>query len=99
MSDSDLAAREALEEAGVSGEISADPIGNFDYTKRLHLFSWVRCRVEVYLLHADRQLLTWSEKESRRCLWIEPQEAAKMVRERQVADLLRALPRQLQQRD
>lgn len=93
VSNAELAAREAFEEAGVAGEVSRKPIGSFVYTKRLHLFSWVRCRVEVYLLRADRQHLTWPEKESRRLMWVEPSEAATLVRERQLADLLRNLSR------
>lgn len=39
LSDAEMAAREAFEEAGIRGEIGARPIGNFLYTKRLHL-SW-----------------------------------------------------------
>lgn len=52
LSNSELAAREVFEAAGVAGEISNRMLGSFIYTKRLHLFSWVRCRVEVYPLHA-----------------------------------------------
>ena len=39
MPDSELAAREVFEEAGVTGEVSSRPIDTFLYTKRLHLFS------------------------------------------------------------
>jgi 8-oxo-dGTP pyrophosphatase MutT (NUDIX family) len=88
MSDSELAAREAFEEAGVSGEVSTRPIGNFLYTKRLHLFSWIRCSVEVYLLSTSCQYLNWPEQESRKSLWIEPGKAAARVREAQLAKIL-----------
>ncbi len=50
MEDAELAAREAREEGGVEGEIGTAPVGSFVYTKRLHVFSWVRCRVAVYPL-------------------------------------------------
>ena len=93
--DSDLAAREAFEEAGVAGEISGKPIGSFSYTKRLHIFSWVRCRVDVYLLLADRQYLSWPEKGSRKLMWVEPSKAATLVRETQLADMLRSLSRSM----
>jgi 8-oxo-dGTP pyrophosphatase MutT (NUDIX family) len=91
MGDAQLAAQEAFEEAGVAGEISAKPIGSFDYTKRLHLFAWIRCRVAVYLLRVDRQYLAWPEKESRTLKWVAPSMAATMVRERQLSDLLHTL--------
>ncbi len=84
-----MAAREAFEEAGVAGEVSSRPIGNFLYTKRLHLFSWVRCSVEVYPLRTNCQHLSWPEKQSRRILWIEPSQAATMVRESQLGNVLR----------
>jgi 8-oxo-dGTP pyrophosphatase MutT (NUDIX family) len=90
MPDAEMAAREAFEEAGITGEISARPIGNFLYTKRLHLFSWARCRVEVYPLRAGCQHLSWPEKASRRTMWVEPSKAASLVREPQLANLLRA---------
>lgn len=89
LSDAELAAQEAFEEAGVAGQVSRQPTSHFIYTKRLHLFSWIRCRAEVYLLHAKRQHLSWPEKESRRFMWVEPNKAATLVRERQLADVLR----------
>jgi 8-oxo-dGTP pyrophosphatase MutT (NUDIX family) len=90
MADADLAAREAREEGGVEGEIGTEPLGSYEYTKRLHLFSWVRCRVAVYPLRVDRQLLSWPEKRSRSLLWVEPAQAAKLVRERQLAEILQS---------
>ncbi len=89
ISDADMAAREAFEEAGISGQVSCRSMGSFLYTKRLHLFSWARCNVEVYLLHTLLQHLRWPEKESRRTLWVEPGKAASMVRESQLARVLR----------
>ncbi len=89
LSNHELAAREAFEEAGAAGEISSRLVGTFIYTKRLHLFSWVRCRVKVYPLHVDRQYISWPEKSSRKLMWVEPGNAASLVGERQLADLLR----------
>ena len=90
--DSELAGREAFQEAGITGEIDPRPLGVFNYTKRLHLFSWSKCSVDVYLLHATRQYLSWPEKESRRYMWITPEKAATMVAERGLAAILRDLP-------
>lgn len=90
MPDAELAAREAREEGGVEGEVGSAPLGSFDYTKRLHLFSWVRCRVAVYPLRVEHQLLSWPEKASRTVLWVPPEKAAQLVPQRPLADLLRA---------
>jgi len=86
--DAALAAREAFEEAGVRGEISDRPIGFFDYTKRLHVFAWIRCRVEVYALRVDRQHLVWPERESRKLAWATLEEAVALVKEPQLKALL-----------
>jgi 8-oxo-dGTP pyrophosphatase MutT (NUDIX family) len=87
-----LAAREAFEEAGVKGEVGDTPIGTYDYTKRLHLFAWIRCRVEVYALQVDRQFLSWPEQASRKLAWVALGEAGSLVKEPQLRALLRALP-------
>jgi len=89
LADPALAAREAREEAGVEGDVSPAPIGSFLYTKRLHLFSWAKCSVDVYTLKARCQALDWPEKQARKAMWIEPGRAAAIVREAQLAAVLR----------
>ncbi|MFQ5938052.1 MAG: NUDIX hydrolase [Acidiferrobacterales bacterium] len=96
LSNAELAAREAFEEAGVAGQVSRQPMSSFVYTKRLHLVSWIRCRVEVYLLHAKRQHPSWPEKESRRFMWVGPSKVATLVREPQLAGVLREFDRSTQ---
>ncbi|MBP0574910.1 NUDIX domain-containing protein, partial [Mycobacterium tuberculosis] len=49
MKDRDAAAREALEEAGLTGRISQRPIGHYRYFKRT-LDAFQPCRVDVYRL-------------------------------------------------
>ena len=85
---SGLAALEARQEAGISGDIATEPLGSYDYTKRLHLLSWARCRVEVFALRADVQALDWKEKPDRRQLWCPPRHAAALVREVGLSRLL-----------
>ncbi len=92
-SDAEMAAREAFEEGGVEGDVASAPFGAYEYTKRFHFFSWARCRATVYLLQADRQFLAWPEKASRTAIWVPPEKAAKLVRERHLADLLRTFAR------
>jgi 8-oxo-dGTP pyrophosphatase MutT (NUDIX family) len=89
MANAAMAAREAFEEAGVEGDISPEPLGSYDYTKRLHLFSWARCNVDVFGLKVRCQELDWPEKQSRKLRWVAPDKAAAMVREGQLADVLR----------
>jgi 8-oxo-dGTP pyrophosphatase MutT (NUDIX family) len=94
LADSELAAREAFEEAGVEGEIAPEPVGAFGYTKRLHLFSWTKCSVDVYALKVRWQVLDWPERQARQLKWVGAEEAASMVREAQLAGVLRDFGRQ-----
>lgn len=89
LNDAELAAREAAEEAGVEGDVGSLPLGMFAYTKRLHLFSWVKCSVDVYPLHVRCQRLEWPEKAARKSLWLPPERAASLVAEAELAAVLR----------
>lgn len=91
----ELAALEARQEAGITGEIATQPLGSYDYIKRLHLLSWARCRVDVFALHADLQAIDWKEKPDRRQLWCPPRHAAALVREKSLAALLRSFAGQV----
>jgi len=56
------AAREAYEEAGIRGAISAKPIGAFSYDKRLEENGFtVPCEVRVFAMSVRRQLKSWPE--------------------------------------
>jgi 8-oxo-dGTP pyrophosphatase MutT (NUDIX family) len=87
--DHELAAQEAAEEAGIEGEIDRRPVGAFAYTKRLHLFSWAKCQVDVYLLRAQCQRLEWPEKAARKTLWVSPEDAAALVAHAELAAVFR----------
>ena len=54
----DAAAREAVEEAGVTGVLGKTPMGNFSYWNRLK-DNFVQVNVSVYPLHVERQLKKW----------------------------------------
>lgn len=84
------AAREAYEEAGLEGTIHPDSaIGQYHYAKALEA-SPLPIRVEVFLLHVDRQLETWPEQSQRETRWFSPEEAAELVAEPELASLLRS---------
>ena len=93
LSGRELAAREGFEEAGIGGKVAAEPIGTFDYTMRLHFLAWARCRVEVYLMEVTHQFAQWPEQGTRRQTWIGPEQAADMVKERGLAQILLGLGR------
>ncbi|MGD9783313.1 MAG: NUDIX hydrolase [Hyphomicrobiaceae bacterium] len=94
--DPDLAAREAWEEAGLSGQIERVPIGHFVVRKRLHVFAAPRCRVDVYPLAVETQALTWPEQAQRKLMWFPASEAAETVSDKGVVPLLAELDRYLQ---
>jgi len=87
------AAREALEEAGVVGEISRDPIGSYSYRKRLRNGVVVACEVQVFSLEVKRQQKKWPEKGEREFQWFSPTDAAKVVKEPVLREIIRAFPR------
>src|SRR5262245_42226940 len=70
------AAREALEEAGVVGEIGKKPIGSFSHEK-VKAGQMVVCEVKVFPLEVTHQRKTWPEKGKREVQWLSPAKAAK----------------------
>jgi 8-oxo-dGTP pyrophosphatase MutT (NUDIX family) len=76
---SESAAQEALEEAGLSGEVHRESIGFFTYLKELRHGINVPCQVRVFPLRVTRQHKTWAEKDVRQLKWVPLAEAAKLV--------------------
>lgn len=87
--DFEAAAQEALEEAGVRGEIHPDAIGVFRYAKRLRTGAERRCVVAVYPLEVLIQLGAWPEDGERQRQWMMLADAAEAVHEPDLADLIR----------
>jgi 8-oxo-dGTP pyrophosphatase MutT (NUDIX family) len=73
------AAQEALEEAGLSGEVHREAIGFYTYLKELRHGIDVPCQVRVFPLRVTRQHKTWAEKDVRELRWVPLLEAARMV--------------------
>jgi 8-oxo-dGTP pyrophosphatase MutT (NUDIX family) len=84
------AAREALEEAGVVGQIGKKPIGSFSHEK-LKAGQMVVCEVQVFPLEVTHQRKTWPEKGKREVQWFSSAQAAKTVREPVLSELIRGL--------
>jgi 8-oxo-dGTP pyrophosphatase MutT (NUDIX family) len=89
------AAREALEEAGISGEIDDAPLGQFHYVKEFRQRVAVPCRVEVFALKVTRQRKEWDEKDARELKWLSVEEAARLVEEPGLRKLLHKFATQM----
>jgi len=88
--DNEMAAKEAADEAGVDGKIGKWPIGRFTYTKRLHFYSWAKCVVDVYPLYVKTHHLEWRERGARKVRWATPEDAAGLVADAELAELVRS---------
>jgi 8-oxo-dGTP pyrophosphatase MutT (NUDIX family) len=92
----DVAVREAFEEAGLTGKIIGKrPVGSYRYSKLLTPDVQIPCDVGVFLFRVDQQANEWPEKGQRELQWLRPEEAAKMVVEEELAEIIRRVPRQL----
>ncbi|HJU17622.1 MAG TPA: NUDIX hydrolase [Stellaceae bacterium] len=86
------AAKEAFEEAGVRGSISADSVGMFRATKRSPSRLGTRViEVWVYLLEVTECLSRWPEKGKRQTKWLPCEAAAAALREPVLVDLCHRL--------
>jgi 8-oxo-dGTP pyrophosphatase MutT (NUDIX family) len=85
---SEAAAREAQEEAGVSGRIAIAELGSYYYGKRLPTGLERRCQVLVFPLEVSRIADKWPEKKRRTRQWFTPAAAAKAVQEPDLAELI-----------
>jgi phosphohistidine phosphatase len=86
------AAKEALEEAGVEGEVEQKAIGAYRYAK------WgATCTVSVYPLRVSRMLSDheWEERHRGR-RWVSPGIAATMLKHQQLAELVTLFSRQFE---
>jgi 8-oxo-dGTP pyrophosphatase MutT (NUDIX family) len=84
------AAQEAYEEAGIRGEMTAQTIGYYGYSKRLRGGARKRFRVEVFAMEVTEILDLWPEAHERARRWLSPGEALALVEEPELAALIRA---------
>jgi 8-oxo-dGTP pyrophosphatase MutT (NUDIX family) len=86
------AATEAFEEAGLRGSIIGGCLGGYSYWKQYRARRML-CTVDVFLFRVDAELSRWPEKRQRLRHWFTPEEAATLVEEQVLADLIREVPR------
>jgi 8-oxo-dGTP pyrophosphatase MutT (NUDIX family) len=84
----EAAAIEAMEEAGISGEMGAT-IGSYRYMKRLKREDAIPSQVIVFPLEVMSQLDHWKEKDQRESRWFPYVKAAKLVAEHPLKRLIR----------
>ena len=89
---SKAAAREAYEEAGVRGRIAGRAFGHYVCERRLEdSVTTVPCQVEVFPLLVKRQSKDWPESKQRTRHWFPAVEAAELVDNDQLHNLIREL--------
>lgn len=77
------AAKEALEEAGVSGNLIDILFEEYTYKK------WGgKCRVKVYLLQVEKVHKNWDEKNTRERQWLSINKAIKKINKKELVILL-----------
>jgi 8-oxo-dGTP pyrophosphatase MutT (NUDIX family) len=86
------ALQEAWEEAGVTkAEIDPSPIGHYEYDKGLGEGMTVPVETQVYLARVEDLSEEYPEAPERSRAWFTPEEAANLVDEPQLKDILNTL--------
>jgi 8-oxo-dGTP pyrophosphatase MutT (NUDIX family) len=83
------AAREAFEEAGITGKIDPSALGSYHYLKDRKDGGAMPCSVDVFALEVTKQLDDWPEKGARELAWLPLAEAAAKVGEPGLREILR----------
>jgi 8-oxo-dGTP pyrophosphatase MutT (NUDIX family) len=79
------AALEALEEAGIEGDVAREPIGTFRAIKRVGQTRSV-VEVDLYPLRVTKQHAKWQEMQQRQRLWVPLNEATRLLAEPVLAE-------------
>lgn len=88
LSPAESAAKEALEEAGVTGILHPDEIGEYAYEKWGGI-----CHVKVFLLQVTQVLDSWEESFLRDRRWLSLPDAIELIEERDLQNILRSISR------
>lgn len=84
MTPQDSAAKEALEEAGIEGEVNPIPLGRYYYKK------WSNtCKCDVFAMRVDIVHDQWQEQNDRDREWVEAKEAVTRLRHKQLKSIVR----------
>ncbi|MGZ2482271.1 8-oxo-dGTP pyrophosphatase MutT (NUDIX family) [Rhizobium pisi] len=94
----EVAAQEALEEAGVRGTVETETLGAYTYPKMLRDGVQVICKVQVYALEVTDMAKNFKEKGERTIEWVSFDEAAGRVHEPELRRLFLAFKQKLTDR-
>lgn len=86
-----VAEREAFEEAGVKGRVHKKSFGRYSYVKRMADGQMVPTSVAVHVIDVRRMKRKFPEQGQRKLTWVTPAEAARMVIEPELQNLLRKI--------
>ncbi len=90
MTEHDSAAKEAAEEAGVTGRVGTEPVGSFTYEK------WGGvCAVSIFDMEIAQERSDWPEKAERTRKWFDVDDAAASVKYAGLGRIIAGLPRRL----
>ncbi|MDO5529523.1 MAG: NUDIX hydrolase [Paracoccus sp. (in: a-proteobacteria)] len=90
---SEAALQEAWEEAGVEGAVEPEPMGRYFYDKMHDSGFGVPVVVHVFRVSVSNLAEDFPEQGERRRAWFAPEDAAKLVAEDGLRELLSALPK------
>ena len=88
LSGPELAAKEAFEEAGLVGKVTAQSVGSYTYPKRLPGGHLLECKVKIFAMHVEHMMEDWPERHQRERKWFTLAQAAMAVKEGDLATLL-----------
>ncbi len=86
----DSAAKEALEEAGVTGVIESEPLGSYRISDKGQLVD-----IDLYPLRVENQLESWDEMTQRSRHWVLLAEAKRLLADRALTRIADRLHRRL----
>jgi len=80
------AAKEALEEAGVTGKVYKKKVGKY------YLQKWNGiCEVKVYLMEVEKTLKSWQEAKFRTRKWVLKDKAEELIQNKQLLKIVKNL--------
>lgn len=82
------AAREAAEEAGISGTVAQLEFGRYFYGKRMPSGMERRCEVMVFPMKVGSIATKWPEQGERERRWFPTAQAARLVQEQDLGELI-----------
>ena len=86
-----VAVTEARQEAGIKGIVGRRPIGSYPYTKAMELGEDRLCECLVFIMLVTDEAPTWREQGQRTRRWFPRDDAANMVDEGALAEMIRNL--------